>query len=142
MIHTSDIVYQIPNVDQDQYILEGKGQKKLLIILDKQVLEGDELQMLQKMMQAIHHDYDNDLYRIHLNPIRSFDISFPNIDFKYLISFGIKPLDLGYSIPFALYKPVNFDAMWALFVDDVNTLKNLPSKKQELWSCLKAKFLS
>lgn len=142
MIKTSDWIYDIPEITRSQYFLEGAGQKRLLLITNKYPLPEDELLIVRKMFHAIGYNYDTDVFRLHLTSADHFDLSYLDIDYLHLISFGIDPIKLNIDIPFQKYIPVLFDSLWALFADDLTVFKNDSAKKQQLWNSLKSRFLT
>ena len=142
MIKTSDPVFHIPNPSDGSFLLEGQGRKKLLLVMNSYPLESDELQLIRKMMNAIGFEYDEEVFRLHLISDKNLDLSCFDLDYNNLISFGVKAEKLNLYIPYHLYNPVIFDTLWALFADELSTLKNDPAKKQQLWSSLKIRFLT
>jgi hypothetical protein len=142
VIKTADRIYHIPAQSQDNFLLEGSGKKKLLLLLNSYPLKEDEKQLLQKMMDAIGFHYDEDVFRLHLISDKNLDLSYFDLDYNNMISFGVKAEKINLYIPNQPYRPVVFDTMWALFADELSSLKNDPAKKQQLWSSLKIRFLT
>ncbi len=141
MINKVDIVYDIQDFDKNLIKIDGNGRKRLLIVLNNKNLNEEDWGMLEKMMAAIQYDFEDDLYKINLGETNNLNISTLGLDFKNIIVFGLHPKALGFNVPFQLYKPIVFDSLWALMADDLQTIRTSPTKKQELWSVLKSKFL-
>jgi len=137
----TDINYYIPDNNKNSYEVMGQGLKKLMVITNKNTLDVEDKLMLQKMLLAIHHDFNTDTFQLEINNENNINISQINITVTNIISFGIKPTQLGLDIPYQNYKPVIFDNLWALFADDLKTIRTQADKKQKLWNCLKVKFL-
>ena len=60
---------------------------------------------------------------------------------KYVLVFGILPIQLGLSVEVPAYQPITFyDCRW-LFADKLSALESDKVKKTQLWTALKQMFL-
>ncbi len=141
MLTHTDVTFHIPDNSQGAYEIIGQGLKHLLVITEKNSMNNEDTTMLNKMLSAIHHDSHSDVRLLIITNGGTFNLSQLDIEIKNIISFGIPPSQLGFSVPYQYYKPINFETIWALFVDDLGTIRTQATKKQNLWNCLKNKFL-
>ena len=135
-----------PQIDPEKLLNAAKGsnQKKLLIVLKKLSSDKKEelLDLLSKILKAVHYDLDQDALLIELTDEEGF--SFVRFQTKTkiekMIVFGINPKKCGLNFSAKLYEEKKFQDWSFLFANDLQEIAADKNKKGLLWNSLKTMF--
>ena len=137
-----------PQIDSEKLLnsASGSNQKNLLLVLKK--LSPDKrlelLELLSKILKAVHYDLEKDALLIELTEKDAF--SFVRFQTKTMIEkmivFGIEPKNCGLNLSIKLYQEKHFQNWSFLFANDLQEIALDKNKKALLWNALKIMFLS
>ncbi|MFZ1751661.1 MAG: hypothetical protein WAU01_15790 [Saprospiraceae bacterium] len=142
MNEDKDVVFSIPDTVDIWKKMQGKGLKKLLIILDQKSQNEPNLAILSKMMSAIKYDLDEDVHLLFLDSKSTISLGASAISYHDLIVFGIEPPQLGIHVEYEVGKILNFEHSRVLFCEHFEIVIPDHQKKNHLWKNLQNMFLN
>jgi len=130
--------YQLPDGKPLESV--GEPERAVWILLRQEdMMEGENLELLEKIFNAIKIDLKKDAYQIAIDPndpIQLSDLLIPYPSGKTIISFGIWPVSLGLSIEQLPYQPFTLRQVQFLFSHDLSSISSNPELKRSLWGAL------
>jgi DNA polymerase III psi subunit len=135
-------VFKLPDLKNSLSQVHGKGLRQLLVVCDNSTFTDDDETTLKKLIGAIKHDFENDIYLIYVNKQQNIHLSSLNLPIEKVLCFGVKPEEIGLNINEMMYTILDFENLQILFSDSIQTINSTPSKKSELWQLLQQMFLN
>lgn len=118
----------------------GNNEKRILILTHdpaSDFLNQKDLDFLMKIIESGLRYSRNDFALVNTAKF-PVDQIFDEIEFKFLISFGIEELSITNNKP--LYEVLDLDGKKKLFAENLGMISSDQNKKMKLWKALKAMF--
>ncbi len=124
--------------------LKGSNQKALLVVLKAD--EKTSIPFLQKILQAIKMDWNEDILVLEITPEEQIKLSdiWNNHEIQHILSFGVAPKKLGLNFKISPYELIDFQSRKMVFTHNLSFLENPKNiaYKKTLWNTLKSLFLN
>lgn len=134
-------------LDEKAWELDGqfecKSTENLAILVQSagKQLPQEQIELLGKILTAINVDAGN-IDLIDIDNFNGLNLpAFRKAGFERVISFGVKPSDLGLHLLARPYSAINWQGIQLLFADSVDQIAQSTDLKKALWAALKQNFL-
>jgi hypothetical protein len=131
-----DFLFNIPDKDLHLHRIEGQGTKKMAIILSKSDLNDASETLCKNIMSAIKHDYQQDIYRIIVDPAIPMIVNDLGLPYQRLVVFGLKPKEIGLNIEYIPHFVLSMDAHSIIFTSGLSSMVSDQKLKTQLWTNL------
>lgn len=134
-------VYRSPDSKIPESCISGENEKGLLIVIKEEENNADNIQLLTKILQAIHKNLKNDAHLLTISNGKSFSLS-QSIkgNYHHVISFGYAAKQLGFSFETKPYKPIEILDISFLFAHPLTDISANQELKKMLWAALQNIF--
>lgn len=139
--YNEDQVYQLIDTDPNDLNIMGQGKKKLLILALMENSHESDLATIKKLVAAIKHDFESDLYFTWLQPKDKLSLSGLKLNYNRLLLFGVKPEDIGLNINYQTNTIIKMEDLSLIATDSIIQLNANPKVKTALWEKLQVLFL-
>jgi len=122
----------------------GSNQKKLLIVCQEEEDHNANINLLEKILEAVNYKLDTDCLLVCLgaNEGLNFSALQQTSEFKNVLIFGSIARKLGLNFEFEWYYPLHHQDVRFLFANSLSVIAQDRKHKGALWTALKEMFLS
>ncbi len=133
----------VPEQDLQEINVSGSNQKKLLIVCEEEEDQAANINLLQKILEAVKFNLEQDCLFVSLkqNQGINFAALHKKESFKNVLIFGPISRKLGLNFEYEWYYPVQHNGCQYLFANRLSVIANDRTHKGALWGALKEVFL-
>ncbi len=137
-------LFLVPDSDETLKFTSGSNQKNLLVVYNKNSESEDNLELLTKILSAVHYRLPEDILMLAIEDQQpsSFTTIQNSQNIKDVLVFGIPAVQLGLHFQIQNYQAIQFTDCRFLFVDDLQDIATTKELKGKLWQCLQQLFLT